>query len=304
MSDQEQEEETVSGGTSSDEESNADDVDDSEHDDSNNDDDDEDSSEYSEESSFEEEPEAGSSDARCGVERKDATWLSEKEAKLVGYFNAARTKPKKFAATMNEMKGTHFQKAGEIWKPDYDITNSYMPIQTRERLDGFQAAIEYVRKQPNMQRLHVSKGLSLACQDLIADQFENGARGHITSDGASFRDRAERYGALASDLLSESLVYGHEGALENCVWMIFSDGKRDRKDRENVFNPGYNVIGVAMGAHAEWGSAACILFADTYDEADQVKLDERDHHAAEQYDEAREASYLVRKSAQGCCALM
>lgn len=264
------------------------------------DEDDEDSSEYSEESSFDE-GSASSSHVRQGVPVKEAkAWLSQKEAKLIGFMNAARTKPKKFAITMNDMKGTHFRRAGEIWKPDYDVAEMYMPIQTRERLEGFGKAIEYVKKQPEMQRLRVSKGLCMACQDLVADQFEHGARGHITSDASSFRDRAERYGTVVGDTLTESLVYGHDGALENCAWMVFSDGKRDRKDRNNIFNPGLNLVGVAMGAHPEWGATSCILFAEQYEDSEHP---ERDEALEAKYEEAREENYRVRKSAQGCCVL-
>eukprot|EP00010_Vexillifera_abyssalis_P007846 CAMPEP_0201545042 /NCGR_PEP_ID=MMETSP0173_2-20130828/1614_1 /ASSEMBLY_ACC=CAM_ASM_000268 /TAXON_ID=218659 /ORGANISM="Vexillifera sp., Strain DIVA3 564/2" /LENGTH=304 /DNA_ID=CAMNT_0047953349 /DNA_START=481 /DNA_END=1395 /DNA_ORIENTATION=+ len=239
-----------------------------------------------------------------GVFWKEASWLSEKEKTIIKLINIARKKPETFAEkVLKPMKGTHFIKSGEVWKPDYDLTDQYMPIRTLEHLDGFQKAIEYVEKQPKMRGVRVSQGLCLACQDLLAEQSVNGAKGHLGEDASGFRDRATRYGTVEGNFLNESLVYGHDGAPENVAFMIWNDGKKSRPDRGFMFHPDSKLVGVAAGSHAEWGAACIILWADAYKD-NPDSFEKRPDQAAERYQVARDQSYFLRTTNGGCCVLM
>lgn len=99
-----------------------------------------------------------------------------------------------------------------------------------------------------MSALLWNDGLALAAHDHCADHGKQGLTGHRGTDGSSPWARIARYG-VAYNNQGENIVYGQNTAIEIVMKQLVDDGEPDRGHRANIFNPFYQVTGVAFCKH-------------------------------------------------------
>jgi len=110
--------------------------------------------------------------------------------------------------------------------------------------------------------------MSRAAADHCADQA-GGGMSHKGRDRSSTGDRISRYGTW-SGAWGENLSCGRRGARETVIALIVDDGLRSRKHRHNIFNPGFNYAGAAVGSHAQYRTICSIEFASGYAEGGEI----------------------------------
>lgn len=255
------------------------------------------------------------------VRVRDLAYLSKPEQNLVIWFNMARGNPHKFADHIASLKETHLSADGKRWQAppmvdpeEPELGEEFMPIQlVCEGSSDFDEALAYVRSQPELPRFQVEEGLCLACQDHVGDQWENGGTSSMGSDVSNFRERAARYGQLQGEQLYQIQVHGHQDSLAVALWVAWNNTSRKRSDRVALFHPDYTRIGVASGAHPEWGASTTILLAADY-HTDPALVAARSAERRAAYLAAAQLGYQfnfkgrrVKKSSEGgnkgCCLL-
>ena len=92
---------------------------------------------------------------------------------------------------------------------------------------------------------------------------------HKGRDRSSTGDRISRYGTW-SGAWGENLSCGRRGARETVIALIVDDGLRSRKHRHNIFNPGFNSAGAAVGSHAQYRTICSIEFASGYAKGGEI----------------------------------
>ncbi len=156
--------------------------------------------------------------------------------------NRARTNPKAYADRLEEIKqyydGNEFKLPGQS------------PIRISEGVEAVDEAIEFLRNADPLPALSLSKGLAMAARDYVKEQEAN--------DSSQLADRLDRYGS-ASDPLGENISYGNNTAQGVVIQLIVND-------RENIFNPDFQVTGIACGPHSSSESICAIAYAGNYQE--------------------------------------
>ena len=173
----------------------------------------------------------------------------ELEAELLIEHNAIRLNPQSYIPKLKEALN-HFR--DKIYhKPGED------PIQTYEGKSAIEEAINFLKSQPPVPELILSKEITKACQDHIADIGPKGLTTHEGSDGKNISDRIEKYcewdGACA-----ESLDFGFKNAENIIMNLLIDDGVQQRFQRSNLFHPELKYIGIAVGTHRDYG--ICCVF--------------------------------------------
>lgn len=233
----------------------------------------------------------------------------------------ARRTPAKFAERMAELEATHLSDDGKIWQappkeigrepagknkqPGAPIFLDYNPISLISEPGDFGKALEAIRTEPELPAFELAEGLCLACQDHIADLYENGGTSAMGSDASNFRERAGRYGKPSSDL-HQILVTGHDAPFVIAAWVAWNNSMKKKVDRFALFNPGLSQVGVAFGAHPEWGAMTVILLATDY-QSDPQLMAKRLPERANIYQDAATTGYQTVRSrrgrGKGCCVI-
>ncbi|MDZ7319753.1 MAG: CAP domain-containing protein, partial [candidate division KSB1 bacterium] len=186
-----------------------------------------------------------------------AAYLSELEQEVVQELNLARKNPRKYAAYLEKMKPYY---DGKLFKrPGRAI------VQTQEGRKAVDEAIHFLRSAKPLAPFRVSPGMSQAARDHVRNQGLQGAIGHKGSDGSEPSDRVNRYGKWIRTV-GENIAYGSEDARDIVIGLIVDDGVSDRGHRKNIFNPSFQVIGVACGAHKVYQTMCVITFAGGFSE--------------------------------------
>ena len=209
--------------------------------------------------------------------------LSPFELEFLAALNLLRTKPRDFASQMETFR--QYYEGNEFKFPKEPI------YRTREGVEAFDEALEFVRALKEMPPLTVASGLVLACQDHVADQsIPDAPTGHKGSDGSSPQTRATRYGDWGL-LCGECINYGEREAFRGLMRLVIDDGIQGRGDRKNLTNSEFTVVGIAGGRHVKYGIMAVILLADRYTD-DVEKAKARDIEIDKTYKKARKKGYL------------
>jgi len=186
-----------------------------------------------------------------------ARYLSVFEKEVLAEHNLARTDPKKYAAYVEE------------WLQYYDGTMRHLPhrpyIRTIEGKRAVAEAVEFLEAQEPLPPLRPARGLSRAARDHVADSGPKGWMGHVGSDESEPGDRVSRYGRWYTRV-GENIAYGGSEARELVIRLIIDDGIPDRGHRQNIFNPEFQLAGVAFGPHADYGTMCVITYAADFDE--------------------------------------
>jgi uncharacterized protein YkwD len=186
-----------------------------------------------------------------------ADFLSELEKEVVQELNLVRKNPRKYATYLERMKVYYDGKV--IKRPNRPY------VQTQEGLKAVEEAIHFLRAAKPMAPFRVSAGMSRAARDHVQSQGPQGAIGHKGADGSEPADRVNRYGKWIRTV-GENIAYGSEDARDIVVGLIVDDGVTDRGHRKNIFNPSFQVIGVACGSHKVYQTMCVITFAGGFSE--------------------------------------
>jgi len=179
---------------------------------------------------------------------------------IVREMNLARENPALYANYIEELR-PHFQ--GNLL-----VLPGRIPFRTKEGTRALDEAIRFLRSTQPQAPFAFSRGMSRAAADHCADQA-GGGMSHKGRDRSSTGDRISRYGTW-SGAWGENLSCGRRGARETVIALIVDDGLRSRKHRHNIFNPGFNYAGAAVGSHAQYRTICSIEFASGYDEGGEI----------------------------------
>lgn len=191
-------------------------------------------------------PGAATPSAGPGTGAQGATVVTR--ADIVAELNAARTDPAAYAGKARALRalfrGDRIERPGEI------------AVLTREGPAAVDEAIVFLERQTPLPPLRGHPGLDRAAGDHARDQGRSGAVAHIGGDGSSPSDRMRRYGRWTAT--GEAIAYGPDRAEEVVLQLIVDDGVADRGHRRILFNPAYELIGVACAPHPVW-RRVCVL---------------------------------------------
>lgn len=179
------------------------------------------------------------------------------EEEVLSELNQARTNPKAYAIKVKGIlkyyNGNRIERPGEV------------TIITTEGESAVKECIRYLENASSIQPLILSDGMSQAALDHVEDQSKSGTTGHVGSDGSSPFDRMNRYGNW-SGTAGENIDYGNNIPERIVMSLIIDDGVPGRGHRENIFNPNFNVVGIAVGTHKSYNYMCVMTFAKAYKE--------------------------------------
>lgn len=187
----------------------------------------------------------------------DLSFMSELEQDVVRELNLARMNPGLYSVLLTEYKkyydGMYLKIPGRI------------TIVTNEGVKAVDEAIKFLKVQNKISPFKISKGMSLAARDHVADQSKKGTIGHTGSDKSTPFTRMNRYGNWLSTA-GENIDYGNNIAREIVFSLIIDDGVSNRGHRTNIFNTNFEVVGVACGEHKTYRYMCVMTFAKGYNE--------------------------------------
>jgi uncharacterized protein YkwD len=172
---------------------------------------------------------------------------------VLAALNRARADPAGFSSVLQQyrarMSGKRYLKPG--------TTNSW--IMTQEGTAAVDEAIAVLRATAPLPALSVNPGLALAALDQVAWQGPRGEIGHGGQGGSSPSDRVIRHG-VRTRMSGENISYGSDG-LQVVIDLIVDDGVASRGHRNNILNPDFRQVGIAIGPHRRYGTMCVIDLA-------------------------------------------
>ncbi len=199
---------------------------------------------------------AGTLFARSLVVDKPA-YLSALENSVLDELNLARTNPQTYAKILEDYR-SQFQ--GRLVKRPGKID-----LMTVEGTAAVDEAIRELKARKPMQGFRISRGMSLAAQDHVRDTGPKGSTGHSGSDGSRPFDRMNRHGRWLRSA-GENISYGNDDGRQVIIQLIVDDGVSGRGHRKHIYNPAFEVVGIACGPHKVYGTMCVQTFAGDYQE--------------------------------------
>ncbi|MFY9150818.1 MAG: CAP domain-containing protein [Prolixibacteraceae bacterium] len=187
---------------------------------------------------------------------KDVAYLSDLEKEVIYELNKVRSNPKQFAEEYLEELRASFE--GKTF-----IYPGRTPVNSVEGVFPLNECIQALKKTEPVSILKPAEGLARAASILAEDQMKHGGIGHISRNGASPKNRIERFGHW--DICSsEDITYGSFEARQIVIALLIDDGVPDRGHRKNILNECSHFVGVSFGGHPSYQSMCVIDYAGEY----------------------------------------
>ncbi|OMJ68445.1 hypothetical protein SteCoe_34097 [Stentor coeruleus] len=177
--------------------------------------------------------------------------------------NQLRENPKHFAEKL-EYEFDNYKSNNARHRP------GTVPVLTREGLKAVKEAHEELENIESLPPLQWSEGLSIAALSHCNDTGPLGIVGHIGSKETTLQQRIERNGKW-SESIAEALDYGSVSGFEVVMSLLVDDGLTTRPHRKALLNPNYSKVGIGAAPHSEFKTVACILFAVSYDDNEDIE---------------------------------
>ena len=172
--------------------------------------------------------------------------------RILNELNLARTDPAHYAMFLKERRGNY--------KGKKYVMGEGTALMTSEGVSALDEAIAFLEKAKPVRPLTLSGRLSEVAMDLVKTNGPTGETGHDTAGGMTFDQRVAMHGRWVTEV-GEDLSFGPTDPREIVVQLIIDDGVRSRGHRTNIFSPGFRVVGIACGAHRDYGTMCVIDFA-------------------------------------------
>jgi uncharacterized protein YkwD len=170
------------------------------------------------------------------------------EPEIVTELNLARTRPAEYATYLEQLRPLF---SGKEYTPPGRTT-----LLTQEGVPALEEAISFLRAAKPVRTLSLSQGMCSGARELVKDQSVTGSTGHKGLDGSFCEQRTQRFGSW-KDPIGENLTYGNDTARERVMLLLIDDGFPSRGHRRRIFDPSFNVVGVACGEHKL--GAMCVI---------------------------------------------
>lgn len=167
--------------------------------------------------------------------------------------NKVRNTPQVYIKYLEERKSQFIDK--NLYKP---VDGVY--LQTKEGILAVNEAIDTLKQISNsLEPMLLSEELEEASLDHANDVFANNLFSHTSSDGATIKDRVERY-CIWKGSLGENIDFGSNDAKEIILNMLIDDGVPTRGHRKNIISKEYKFIGASLCPHATYHFCCVINF--------------------------------------------
>lgn len=191
--------------------------------------------------------------------RREATpmkvdYLSPVEREVLDEMNRARANPQQYATLLEQLQQT--LKGNQI-----KVGQKMFTLQ--EGAGVLDEAIRFLQAARPLPPLSPAKGLCFGARDHVKDLGLSGNTGHKGTDGSLPEQRVGRYGNWQTTI-GENIAYNSGDAREAVIGMIIDDGVPSRGHRKNIFNPDFQVAGVAVGQPSSYGQMCVITYAGSY----------------------------------------
>jgi len=165
--------------------------------------------------------------------------------------NKVRTQPKTYVKKFENLLKNF---SGNI----LTIPNKKNRLITMEGANAFKESIEFLSSQSPLNRLESDTNLTKAAE-AIAEEFSR-TRENSNMGQNKIHDIIHRYGNSEGNV-GISIDFGNDDVEMLIISLINDDGRRDRKNRNMMFNYNYNKIGCSSKFSKFHKNVAVILYA-------------------------------------------
>lgn len=189
---------------------------------------------------------------------REVSYLSEAEKDVILELNKVRSNPAKYAQYSMQWMEVFY--SGDLLKiPGKEV------YKTEEGRSAFLECLQALEKAESVQILKPSRGMTKACELLVYDQSSTGKTGHKGSGNSSPTDRAFNFGQFTG-YFAENIHYGDCEPAFVVISLLIDDGVNSRGHRKNILSNDFNLTGVAIGDHKEYGQMCVNTFATGFTE--------------------------------------